>query len=177
MGHGWPRGLRSFATIVLSGHGRHSHVLCHRQSWQSRKYSWGESVDARRAGGVTAYSIDRNGHPRWNISVPMFQLCWWATRKISAMTRQRRKNWWKWNRNLYAAKKVATWPTRSAPLATWNAQQRRKKVRDTPTSQSLFLCRLLSGVREVFEHAARAALARKKKRKGGCVLIWKQAYQ
>jgi GTPase SAR1 family protein len=27
------------------------------------------------------------------------------------------------------------------------------------------------GVREVFEHAARAALARKKKRKGGCVMI------
>ncbi len=28
------------------------------------------------------------------------------------------------------------------------------------------------GVREVFEHAARAALARKKKRKGGCIMIW-----
>ena len=27
------------------------------------------------------------------------------------------------------------------------------------------------GVREVFEHAARAALARKKKRKGGCIMI------
>lgn len=31
--------------------------------------------------------------------------------------------------------------------------------------------RFASGVREVFEHAARAALARKKKRKGGCCLI------
>ena len=27
------------------------------------------------------------------------------------------------------------------------------------------------GVREVVEHAARAALARKKKRKGGCIMI------
>jgi GTPase SAR1 family protein len=30
---------------------------------------------------------------------------------------------------------------------------------------------LFLGVREVFEHAARAALARKKKRKGGCIMI------
>ena len=35
----------------------------------------------------------------------------------------------------------------------------------------LFLLLLLAGVREVFEFAARAALARKKKRKGVCSLL------
>ncbi len=35
----------------------------------------------------------------------------------------------------------------------------------------LFNYLFVLGVREVFEHAARAALARKKKRKGGCIMI------
>ena len=46
-----------------------------------------------------------------------------------------------------------------------------KEGKGPPICFVLCCTSLLLGVREVFEHAARAALARKKKRSGRCVLI------
>ena len=86
--------------------------------------------------------------------------------------KQQRRNWWKWNKNLFEVKKAGIWPKRSVPSVILNVRQRQKKVNWKLTSLvSVQQWDSLLGVREVFEHAARAALARKKKRKGGCVMI------
>lgn len=76
MGYGWTGGLRQIASLELSRHRCHPHVLLRRLAWLLGKYSG--KVDARGLFWLTfaltlAFTNIPNRFFRWNISAPMYQ--------------------------------------------------------------------------------------------------------
>ena len=134
LGYGWPGRLRPSETPVLPRHGRHPHVLLHRQPRLTREHTWevdarGQTLLSKRThytrrkqkgenllaisppiGAQTAHSI---------ISTRYFRTCG-TTPTPSA-------SWARWSRSQWSRRRAALWRRRSTLSPTWSARPRAKR--------------------------------------------------
>lgn len=136
-------------------------------------------------------TFQRNGHPKWNTSVPTSPSSLWATRRTLEMMNTHVGSWPRWNKCVSASSIIifSAYLTFTAYcLHTWSemfnscciSQEpvKSEEGRDMANRISAFgylecSAKTKDGVRDVFEMATRAALqVRKRKKRGGCQLLW-----
>lgn len=134
-------------------------------------------------------TFQKNGHPKWNTSVPTSPSSLWATRRTSGMMNTHAGSWPRWNKCVSASSIIIflAFITFTAyclhetlnPFCISQEPVKSEEGRDMANRISAFgylecSAKTKDGVRDVFEMATRAALqVRKRKKRGGCQLLWR----